>query len=98
MKKVRILTKKRAKSEWAKSEWPKLEWPKSEQAKSKWPKSEQAKSEQAKSEQAKSEQLKFPQITTSSMELFLVDCDRIQGRACVSVSLKSSSYVNARKI
>ncbi len=37
----------------------------------KWHISQQAKSEQAKSEQAKSEQLKFPQITTSSMELFL---------------------------
>ncbi len=83
MKKVRILTKKQAKSERAKSEWAKSEWPKSEEAKSEWPKSEQAKSEraksegakseQAKSEQAKSEQLKFPQITASSMELFFTN-------------------------
>ncbi len=54
-KKVRILTIKRPKLEWAKSEQAKLEW---------------AKSEQAKSGQAKSEQLKFPQITASFMELF----------------------------
>ncbi len=38
----------------------------------KQPKSEQAKSDQHKSKQAKSEKPKFPQITASSMELFLV--------------------------
>ncbi len=46
------------KTKWAKSEWPKSEWVKSEGAKSEWAKSEWAKSE-------------FPQITVSSMELFL---------------------------
>ena len=47
------------------------EWAKSEQAKSEQAKLEQVKSGQVKSEQAKSEQPKFPQITASSMELFL---------------------------
>ncbi len=62
--KVRIFDK----TMWVKSEWVKSEWAKSEWAKSEWAKSEGAKSEWAKSEWAKSE---FPQITVSSMELFL---------------------------
>ncbi len=48
--------------------WEKSEWVKSERAKSEGAKSEGAKSEGAKSEWLKSE---FPQITASSMELFL---------------------------
>ncbi len=54
-----------------KKKWPKSEQAKSEQAKSEQTKSEQPNSKQPNSKQPKSEKLKFPQITTSSIQLFL---------------------------
>ena len=66
---------------WAKSEQAKSEQPKSEQ-----PKSEQPKSEQPKSKQPKSEKPKFPQITVSSMELFLLERTSSMGQQSFCLS------------